>query len=362
MPASDSLENSAVYKFIIEKKYRLYRHLLFIVIMLIVAMGFFVTPRLSLEYFYGDIYLLLFFPALLILAGCYCNRYVLIPHVLLKEKYFLYGVYSTSIVLMIMGLGYGVDYYISQKYDVISPYSLFHPDVNILSSVTGDFLMISVTYLGLMVTILIKHWYFAGQYSSQLENRYFQVQLQQLKSQVSPYFLSDTLQVVAGDVRTAPDKASKMLIQLSKFLRYQLYDSKRENVLLSSEIAFLDDFLKLEQFKRKNFTYQIYKEGKLLGVLVPPLIFLPFVEYVIYQIEEPVTGIQLSFMEKQGKLKFICEATRTTICYVSGKDIEELRKQLDLIYKEKYEFDIKYVNSSIIIYLELQLKGFSSGA
>ncbi|MCD8193379.1 MAG: histidine kinase [Tannerellaceae bacterium] len=207
-----------------------------------------------------------------------------------------------------------------------------------------------------MVTVLIGHWHRIGKYSSQLENEYFQIQLQKLKSQVSPSFLSGTLQAAVKDIEFAPDNTSRILIQLSKVLRYQLYDSNREYVLLSSEITFLGNYLELEQVKRTGFTYTIQTEGRFLGVLIPPLIFTPFVEYIIYRIEGTLRNLSLSFIKKQGRLSFICEAGWEMAPYIPSKDMEEVRRRLEMLYKGHYFLDIKLIGKSIVICLELQLK------
>ena len=49
-------------------------------------------------------------------------------------------------------------------------------------------------------------------------------------------------------------------------LRYQINDSAKEQVLLSSEIHFLNDFLNLEKVRRDKFEYVISKEGDILDL------------------------------------------------------------------------------------------------
>ncbi|MEJ0102280.1 MAG: histidine kinase [Bacteroidota bacterium] len=54
-----------------------------------------------------------------------------------------------------------------------------------------------------------------------------------------------------------PEKASQVLMKLSDLLRYQLYDSARNKVLLTADIHFLTDFLNLEKIRRDNFEFSI---------------------------------------------------------------------------------------------------------
>lgn len=59
-----------------------------------------------------------------------------------------------------------------------------------------------------------------------------------------------------------PGQASKVLMELSRLLRYQLYDGKREKVLLISEISFIERFLELAKMKYANLSFTVTKEGR----------------------------------------------------------------------------------------------------
>ena len=98
-----------------------------------------------------------------------------------------------------------------------------------------------------------------------------------------------------------PKKASQVLMKLSDLLRYQLYDSSRDNVLLTSEIHFLEDFLNLEKVRRDNFNFLISKEGELSGEQVPPLLFISFINCFYGRFWVYAFEIKLSraYIEKQ---------------------------------------------------------------
>ena len=57
-------------------------------------------------------------------------------------------------------------------------------------------------------------------------------------------------------------------------------------VLLSSEITFLTNYLTLEQTSRPQFYYEFISEGEVNRMLVPPLLFIPFVQYIVKAIDE----------------------------------------------------------------------------
>ena len=101
-----------------------------------------------------------------------------------------------------------------------------------------------------------------------------------------------------------------MLMKLSQLLRYQLYDCNRAKVLLSSEITFLTNYLTLEQTSRPQFYYEFTSEGEVNRMLVPPLLFIPFVQYIVKAIDEqqiqPPVSLKTHLKAEKGTIIFAC--------------------------------------------------------
>ena len=76
--------------------------------------------------------------------------------------------------------------------------------------------------------------------------------------------------------KTDPEKASQVILGLSDLLRYQLYDSAKDKILLSKDIDFIHNLLALEKIRKNDFEYHIKTEGKIDGVALPPFLFIPF--------------------------------------------------------------------------------------
>ncbi|MFR7879247.1 MAG: hypothetical protein ACLU4J_24225, partial [Butyricimonas paravirosa] len=73
-------------------------------------------------------------------------------------------------------------------------------------------------------------------------------------------------------------------------LRYQLYDSTREKVLLSADISFIRDYMNLEKILNDRFDFNITTDKDIDHVLVPPLLFIPVVEHALGYIRSHDTG------------------------------------------------------------------------
>jgi len=159
------------------------------------------------------------------------------------------------------------------------------------------------------MTVLFKSLLVNKQIFKSLESKKIQSELENFKEQISPSFLSKILRRASVLAVSAPDDASTMLMKLSKILRYQLYDCGREKVLLLSEIEFLTNYLDLEKDYYANFDFSINKNEGLNQIFVPPLLYLPFIQQAIKQMEnrnEPLLMLNMHFERNSNQLIFNC--------------------------------------------------------
>ena len=135
-----------------------------------------------------------------------------------------------------------------------------------------------------------------------------------------------------------PEKASKMLMKLSQLLRYQLYDCSRTKVLLSREINFLNNYLTLEQNSQAQFNYELLADGEVNRTLVPPLLFIPFVQYIVKSINEQRTSIPVSLKihlkVEENTIIFTCLCQQVNL--LEDKGLERIRQRLNLLYGNRY--------------------------
>lgn len=188
------------------------------------------------------------------------------------------------------------------------------------------------------MTLLLKEWMIENQRVSQMEKAHVLSEVEQLKEQVSPELLFKTLHHSGELTLTEPEKASKMLMKLSQLLRYQLYDCSRQKVLLSSEIAFLINYLTLEQSSLPQFRYQFTAEGEVNRMLVPPLLFIPFVQHIMELAHEQQTllpvSLDIHLKAEKGTIVFTCMCRQLNLSVNRG--LERIRQRLDLLYGDRY--------------------------
>ena len=103
-------------------------------------------------------------------------------------------------------------------------------------------------------------------------------ELKALQSQINPHFLFNVLNTMASLIRTNPEKAREVTIDLSRYLRYNL-DNNVKNVELIKELNQIDNYIKIEKARfgdKLNVIYDV--DESLYNFQIPSLIIQPLVE------------------------------------------------------------------------------------
>jgi signal transduction histidine kinase len=118
--------------------------------------------------------------------------------------------------------------------------------------------------------------------SAQAEAAASRAQLQALRAQLNPHFLFNALHSVAALVRERPAAAEEAVERLGEMLRYALDDGAEEEVLLSEEWAFTEDYLALEALRYgERLRLQTSVSREALSCAVPAFVLQPLVENAV---------------------------------------------------------------------------------
>ena len=103
-------------------------------------------------------------------------------------------------------------------------------------------------------------------------------ELKALQSQINPHFLFNVLNTMTSLIRTNPEKAREVTIDLSRYLRYNL-DNNVKSVELIKELNQIDNYIKIEKVRfgdKLNIIYDV--DESLYNFQIPSLIIQPLVE------------------------------------------------------------------------------------
>jgi len=325
--------NDIILKFIIDRKYRILRHL--ILIMLLGAV--FYTSKTDFSDPLSTYLKVSTFSILLSLF--YINMYWLVPKFLFKDSYLGYFFWNIVLSLLVVLVGIGVKHYLITH---SKPPAYPRDDSNLFI-----FYFFFTVLIGASAAIkLFQRWIADSQRINELETATIQSELENLKKQINPHFLFNTLNNVNVLTKKDPEKASQILMKLSDLLRYQLYDSARAKIFLTADIHFLEDFLNLEKIRRDNFDFTITQEGALQGLEIPPLLFITFVENAVkHNIDaEERSFVNVYFSIVDEELHFHCINSKPKITVKrdgsGGLGLANVKRRLELIYPGRHDLRI----------------------
>lgn len=312
------ISDNVLFRFLVSPERRLLRHLLLIVFIgavLFNSASVIDKPVAVFAYF-----IVLF----------YVNMYVLVPKFLFRNKNVTYCLSVLGILVVVAVCGY-----------FFNPFN------------TGNglniplFSFLTVLLLAASSSIkLFQKGMMDKQLIYELEQSKTSAELGQLKNQINPHFLLNMLNNANVLTKKDPEKASQVLMMLSDLLRYQLYDSAREKVLLTSDIHFLEDFLNLEKIRRDSFDFLISKEGDLSGVQVPPLLFISFVENAVKHNNDATkpSYVHLYFDVRNDELFFKCVNSKPALKpgnHTGGLGLANVKRRLELLFPETHRLYIE---------------------
>jgi LytS/YehU family sensor histidine kinase len=202
--------------------------------------------------------------------------------------------------------------------------------------------------LGVLVYILIAVFYYTFYFYNKLKEKskeetrlkelVTQTQLNELKSQINPHFLFNSLNSVSYLAVTEPQKAQDMVIKLSSFLRYSLKHKQDQLVTLEKEIAHIKLYLEIEKVRFGDKLHVQFDIEQCKDCLIPNMILQPLYEnaikYGVYETTSSVT-INTHAAKSNNNLVFTVSNNYDADAVVSkgeGIGLFNIKQRLGLVY------------------------------
>jgi len=165
-------------------------------------------------------------------------------------------------------------------------------------------------------------------HTADLEREKSLLQYHQLKNQVNPHFLFNTLTSLDGLIQTDPDLASDFVRHLSKIYRYVLQHKENEIVSISEELEFIDHYINLLHIRYREglrVTYDISPEAKEKGIVMVTLQML-IDNATKHNIVQPEMPLLVSIRDENGFLVVSNnKQLRRQIETSNGQGLEQLK-------------------------------------
>ena len=265
--------------------------------------------------------------AIIIMAIIWVNHFVLIPKLFDKKRYFLFGLLLIGSIF----LGAYVRVYANFSWSAVTKMSFF------LFYTTGTG----------MAAFFLRRNIIIQKENTEKEKLQREIELNYLKEQVNPHFLFNSLNSIYSLSRQQSPETPELVMMLSELMRYQLESSKKDSVLLKEELEFIENYLLLEEKRLSNrATIEFVISGDLLGLKIPPMLLIPFVENAIKhgaQSTNEQSTIDIYAAIKNTTLHFCVYNSKPQIVSTSkrkGQGLENVRRRLNLLYSNAHVLEI----------------------
>lgn len=197
-----------------------------------------------------------------------------------------------------------------------------------------------------------------------LEKDHLALQMEQLKAQLQPHFLFNTLNSIYGLSLAGSPETPRFILLLSELMRYVLYDSGKARIPLPEEVEFLANYFELEQRKYAGAQVEFRAVGDAAGVQVPPLLLLPLVENSFKHGRHHFSddaSVLATLTTTPGRLHFLIEndmlpeAPAALPKRSGGIGLQNIRQRLALYYPNAHELHLTEYNGRYRAELTLQV-------
>ncbi|MDF7812793.1 sensor histidine kinase [Hymenobacter sp. YC55] len=308
-----------------------------------------------------------------LLATLYVLPYYrgLVPLLIRQRRYALLGVGSVLYMWWGIKLNVAVASWLFQF--MANPPLLADFYHHTYTEAAAQLLALRNTYIGLLFTDLLAfscvafvRLAFEQEYRRRhLEKDHLALQLEQLKSQLQPHFLFNTLNSIYGLSLVNSPETPRFILLLSELMRYVLYDSGKEYIGLPEEVEFLENYFEMEQRKYPGAHIQLTTIGSTTGTQVPPLLLLPLVENSFKHGRHHYSdqaSVHATLSSQPGRLHFLIEndmlpaAPATTTKRSGGIGLQNIRQRLNLYYPGTHELHLTEHAGRYRAELTLQIK------
>jgi len=255
--------------------------------------------------------------------------YVILPKFFTKYKWIILGVYGTSFALFLY-------------------YRLFSESFEVYEQQKSELFLLFLVPIPVLICLwLYEQW----KWVQNLKAEKSQTELSLLRTQINPHFFFNTLNNLYALTVKNSKQAPEVILKLSDMMRYTIYEGEKEVVLLLDEINYLENYIELHKIRYKKSVEITFDHDIDTSLKIAPLLYIILLENAFKHGVETLAEnalIHMSLYEKGDFIHFEIENNfdPNERKESNGIGLQNLKRRLSLLYKDKHELLVESTNNS----------------
>jgi two-component system, LytTR family, sensor kinase len=302
-----------------------------------------------------------FFAFIPSLISYFSYYFILFPKYLKQKKIFLSIIYG----ILISG-GAAVIGYILLRYLIESGRITDMDQGGKYGRSTAVRTIVVMTFIGIIcgiVALVINGfitWFNEIKLKESLKEKNHEMEMALIKSKLDPHLLFNTINNIDALIIKDAVEASNYLNKLSDIIRFMLYETMAEKILLSQEIEYIEKYIALQKIRTANEHYVQFSVTGVIGdKMVAPMVFIPFIENAFKHTNNKKleNAITVHIIISKKTIQLVCENkfdSKPTVRQAdSGLGNKLIQKRLELIYPEKHTLEVNKTNEQYTVNLTI---------
>ena len=298
-------------------------------------------------------YLMYCMQPLMLMIVFYLNYLYLAPKLFVSGKH-RYDLLINLIMITVFGIS--LHYWTDFANNLYGVHMRIDDTLSDFTNTLRESLNLAIFAGGSTALALARKWVTADQMLKESEAARAQSELKNLRSQINPHFLLNTLNNIYALTAIDQSRAQDAIQQLSKMLRHLLYDNQEREVSLTDEIQFIENYINLMKIRlSQNVDVTFHRQVALPGIKVAPLIFISLIENAFKHGVSPTEPSFIHVSITATEHEITCQIENSnhpkSINDRSGHGIglNQVQRRLDLAYPGRYTW-VKSINQEGNIY------------
>jgi len=297
------------------------------------------------------------------------NTQILIPKLLMQEKWFLYiTAVISSLVLFLL-----IPKYIA---GIVAPPEIRTFQRPTLPNTSGrtwqgrkrplvepfNMAIFFMVYTVGTCVAVIQRWLKTEEHRKETESEKLNTELSFLKSQINPHFFFNTLNNIYSLAIVKSEKTAPAVMKLSSIMRYILTETNNNLVPLQNEVDFTKNYIELQQVRlTEKTTVNFDIVGDVDNKNIAPLLFIPFVENAFkYGISTKSSSeINIHIESHDDKIIFTANnyivPSENNMMENTGIGINNVKRRLELMYHNKHQLSNTIKDNIYQVHLEISI-------